>query len=122
MIQNITERKEIEAALRNSEEKFKSILATVPDLMMVLDDKGYYRDIFTAEHELLYAPAEQLLDRTIHEVLPEADARVIQGVIDKTLAENVLQEIEYPLQTPDRLRWFSARVVRFGLADNPTVL
>ena len=57
---------------------------------MVLDDKGYYRDIFTAEHELLYVPTEQLLDRTIHEILPEPDAQTIQNVIDRTLAQEYL--------------------------------
>ena len=45
--------KEMEEALRQSEEKFRAVLAAVPDLMIVLDAEGRYRDVFTADPDLL---------------------------------------------------------------------
>ncbi len=63
-----------EEALRASEEKFRAVLNAVPDLMVILDARCRYRDIFTADPDLLMARADQLLGKTIHEVLPEKNA------------------------------------------------
>ncbi|MHC4143134.1 MAG: PAS domain-containing protein, partial [Planctomycetota bacterium] len=72
--------KQAKEGLRDSEQRLESVLAAVPDLIIVLDAKGEYRDIYTAKPELLYSPAEQTLGRTIHEVLPQEAAEPIQDV------------------------------------------
>jgi PAS domain S-box-containing protein len=114
--------RQTEEALRESEEKFRAVLAAVPDLMIVLDAEGRYRDIFTAAPDLLIAPADQLLGKTIHEVMPEKNAQQIQNVINQTLSTGKLQQIEYVLDIDGVNRWFAGRVAKLKFQNTECVL
>jgi PAS domain S-box-containing protein len=114
--------KKAKHSLRESEQRLESVLAAVPDLIIVLDAKGKYREVYTAEVGLLYRPPEELFGRTIHEVLPKEVAAPIQDIIDRTLAAGELQQHEYPLTIAEEVKWFSARVAPFGAPDDPCVL
>ncbi|MHC4100534.1 MAG: PAS domain-containing protein [Planctomycetota bacterium] len=114
--------RQAEESLRDSEQRLASVLAAVPDLIIVLDAKGEYRDVFTAKPDLLYSPTEQLLGRTIHDVLPKESAEPIQDVIRRTIDAGTLQSFEYPLTIADDTKWFSARAAPFGSPDDPCVL
>ncbi|MBT8407834.1 MAG: PAS domain S-box protein, partial [Deltaproteobacteria bacterium] len=56
---DITERKQAENVLQESEQRFRAVLEAVPDLMLILDPEGVYREVFTANSDLLYAPVDQ---------------------------------------------------------------
>ncbi|MHC4415141.1 MAG: PAS domain S-box protein [Planctomycetota bacterium] len=111
-----------EQALRESEERFGSVLAAVPDVILVLSAEGEYRYVFTAEPRLLFTPKENLLGKTIHDVLPKDAAAPIQTVIDEALRTDELQHFDYPLMIADEQKWFSARVVPFKSTDDPSVV
>ena len=120
--EDITERKQAEHKLQKSEEKFRAVLNAVPDLMIVLDAEGRYRDIFTADPGLLIVPADQLLGKTIHDVMPEKNAQQIQNVINQTLSTGKLQQIEYVLDVDGGDRWFAGRVAKFMFQNSECVL
>ena len=111
-----------EEALRASEEKFRAVLNAVPDLMVILDAEGRYRDIFTADPNLLLARADQLYGKTIHEVMPETNAQQIQNVINQTLSTGKLQQTEYVLDIDGVDRWFAGRVAKFTFQNSECVL
>ncbi len=71
---------------RRAKEELRSILNSNPDLMIVLDAKGRYQDIFTGDPSKLILPVNQLLGKSIHEVMPQREAQPIQDLIDQTLA------------------------------------
>jgi len=119
---DITSRKQAENELRVSEERFRAVLEAVPDLMIVLDAEGRYREIFTANSDLLYAPAEELHYKSIHDVLPSEDAQQIQAVIDRVLATGELQLYEYKLKTGGIDRWFAGRATKFSFQNADCVL
>jgi PAS domain S-box-containing protein len=119
---DITSRKQAENELRESEERFRAVLEAVPDLMIVLDAEGHYREIFTANSDLLYAPAEELPNKSIHDVLPSEDAQQIQAVIDRVLATGELQLYEYKLKTGGIDRWFAGRAAKFSFQNADCVL
>ncbi|NIP26472.1 MAG: PAS domain S-box protein, partial [Phycisphaerae bacterium] len=96
---DITSRKQAENELRESEARFRAVLEAVPDLMLVLDAEGRYRETFTSDSDLLYAHADQLLDKSVHDVLPPEDAQQIQEIIDRVLAEGEPQKYDYALKT-----------------------
>ena len=122
ILRDITKRKQAENELKESEERFRAVLEAIPDLMIVLDVDGRYRAIFTADSDLLSAPADQLLDRTIHDVLPPEDAHQIQAVIDRVLAIGELQLYEYELKTGGINRWFAGRATKFSYQNADCVL
>jgi PAS domain S-box-containing protein len=119
---DITSRKQAENELRESEERFRAVLEAVPDLMIVSDAEGRYREIFTANSDLLYAPADQLLNNKIHDVLPPEDAQQMQEVIDRVLATGELQLYEYGLKTGGIDRWFAGRATKFSFQSADCVL
>ncbi|MEE8117231.1 MAG: PAS domain-containing protein, partial [Gemmatimonadales bacterium] len=108
--------------LRESDKRFRAMLAALPDVVMVLDASGRYRNVYTADEDLLADTPEALVGKTIHEVLPKKAARSIQTVIDRAIATGEVQQYEYPLETAGEQRWFAARVVEFGSSDDPCVI
>ncbi len=119
---DITSRKQAENELRESEARFRAVLEAVPDLMLVLDAEGRYRETFTSDSDLLYAHADQLLDKSVHDVLPPEDAQQIQEIIDRVLAEGELQKYDYALKTGGIERWFAARVTKFKFQNSDCVI
>jgi PAS domain S-box-containing protein len=121
-VYDITERKQAEDVLKQSEQRFRAVLEAVPDLMLILDAEGRYREVFTSDSDLLYAPTDQLLDKTIYDVLPPEDAQQIQEIIDRALAEGELQKYDYVLKTGGIERWFAGRVTKFKFQNSDCVL
>jgi PAS domain S-box-containing protein len=119
---DVTKRKQAENELKDSEERFRAVLEAVPDLMLILDAEGRYRDIFTADSDLLYAPVEELLNKTIHDVLPQEDSQQIQKIIDRALLTRELQLYEYKLKTGGIDRWFAGRATKFRYQNADCVL
>ncbi|MHC4428138.1 MAG: PAS domain-containing protein, partial [Planctomycetota bacterium] len=112
----------VEQSLRESEARLGSVLMAVPDVILVIDAEGRYRDVFTADPKLLAQPVEQLLGRSFHEILPPEVAAPIQEIVDGVLRTGERQQYEYQLATAGEDRWFSASVVPFGEAEDPCVM
>jgi PAS domain S-box-containing protein len=61
---DITERKEAEESLRQSEERYRSVIAAMQDGIVILDAAGGIRSCNAAAERILGLSAEQLLGRT----------------------------------------------------------
>ena len=109
-------------ALKKSEEKLRGVLTSTPDLMIVLDAEGRYREIFTQSDHALVAPKAEIIGRTIDEILPKDVASQVRTVIDRALASGEMQETDYSYDAQDQTRHLTARVVRFDIGDEPGVL
>jgi two-component system cell cycle sensor histidine kinase/response regulator CckA len=107
---------------RSNEERFRSLLAAIPDLMFVFDADGYIHEVFPLEHELLLHAPEQVLGRNVFDVLPPAVAQAAQSGVDRALATGEVQQVEYVLDLPFGRRWFSASMAQFGGSDKPRVI
>lgn len=99
--------------LRRTRSRLQSIVSAIPDLAMVLDEDGRYLDILSAEQQLLSAPSTQLVGKRVDEVLPAPLAARVMRFIQKTLASDGTQQIEYELETQSgETRSFAARAHR----------
>ncbi len=99
-----------------------AILEALPDIVFILDAQGTYRHIFTGRSNLLAAPEQSLLGRSIHDALPADAAAGIQAIIDTTLSSQNEQTVEYPLDVESGTRWFHGTVVPIELGADPLVL
>jgi len=103
----------LEAVLTQREREHRDILENTTDVLLRLSDEGRYLAVLTGGDRLVLPP-DQLMGKTIHELLPTEAAADVQRVIDATLDSGEMQEYEYSLEVDGRLVWFSARVVPEG--------
>ncbi|MDM8536457.1 histidine kinase [Desulfobacterales bacterium HSG17] len=108
--------------LQTEEKELRSILNINPDLMIVLDAKGCYRDIFTGDPSKLILPVNQLLGKSIHEVMPPKEAQPIQDLIDQTLSTKKFQQKEYTLNIEGDKRWFIGRSIKIIFQNSECIL
>ncbi len=108
--------------LQTEKKELRSILNINPDLMIVLDAEGRYRDIFTGDSSKLILPVNQLLGKSIHKVMPLREAQQIQDIINQTLSTRKFQQKEYVLNIEGVNRWFIGRSIRIIFQNSECVL
>jgi PAS domain S-box-containing protein len=64
---DITERKQAEEALRQSEERYRSVIAAMQDGILILDADGSFRSCNAAAERILGQSAEEVMGRTPHD-------------------------------------------------------
>ena len=80
--EDITDRKAAEETLRGITNDLETTIQAIPDLMFEVDREGRYLSVRATRAELLAAPSEQLLGRTVTEMLPPAAAQTILAALD----------------------------------------
>lgn len=96
------------------EEQGRALLQAVPDLVFLLGLDGTYVDIFSAADEDLFLPKEQLIGRTVVEVLPAPVGNDCMRAISELTSPRDVSSFSYDLQIKGKRRWFEGRVTLCG--------
>ncbi|MTJ11885.1 PAS domain S-box protein [Anabaena sp. UHCC 0187] len=114
---DITEKKHLEGqrkqaaeALQSSEAELRGLFNAMVDVILVLDQQGRYLKIAPTKTDNFYRPSEEVLGKTVHQVLPTHLADMYVSIIQKTLATQQTSDCEYKLQINNRIVWFNAKV------------
>ncbi len=105
---DITERKRAEEALKQSENRLRTLFEAMDDVILVVDSEGKYIEIAPTNPSLLYKPANELIGKTVHEIFPKDKADFFLESIKRALKENVSINFEYTIPIEDREYWFMA--------------
>ncbi|MDX1482918.1 MAG: ABC transporter substrate-binding protein [Alphaproteobacteria bacterium] len=100
--------------LRESEAKYRAIMAAQPDLIFMLSREGVHLDYYASSLEDLLVEPEKFLGRRVDEVLPADIAELYKKRISDTLRTQQLQQFEYQLDFEDGYRSFDCRMVVSG--------
>jgi diguanylate cyclase (GGDEF)-like protein/PAS domain S-box-containing protein len=111
-VQDITERKLQELKIIATQNKLQATLDAIPDLMFELDADGRYLDFHSPRHDLLAAPPEQFLGRTVTDVLPPEAATICMAALREADREGTSTGKEFELPLPQGKRWFELSVSR----------
>ncbi|MBE9034911.1 response regulator [aff. Roholtiella sp. LEGE 12411] len=117
-------RQKVEAALKTSEAELRLMFAAMTDMVVVFDAEGrylkYVQTKYVQTQSFAYKPDIDRINKTVHEVLPEAVANLIFDAIQQALhlreeprnpdgtRKNVF--VEYHLSIKNRETWFLASV------------
>lgn len=112
---------EAATALKKSETRLRLTLATkealiqaIPDMMFRIDRHGVHVDFFPAVGQSPIVPPDELLGRTLSEVLPEKIAESLVRSIQQCLETQKLQTCRYSLFVEEVLRFYEARIVPYS--------
>ncbi|RQV94644.1 PAS domain S-box protein, partial [bacterium] len=112
-------------ALRESEERLRSTILSMDDLLFVLDRDGNFLDYHAPQSSMLYVPPERFLGKHYREVMPPPIAERIDKALTRAL-NNERSQTEYELELNGQTFWFDARLAprhdSAGRVDSVTVV
>jgi len=118
LIQEIAERTQNDQALRESEARLSAMARAIPDLVLVIDEDGRYREILAAGRDLATVGNTRIRSKLLSEVHSPDMAEFFLGLIHQALKTRQTQVAEYELTTRSGRRWFESRTapldVRFA--------
>jgi len=110
LIMEIGQRESIESALRTSEAELRALFAAMTDIITVFNHEGRYEKLVSTNSELIYTPEEDLVGRSIEEILPPEQAAVFLEHIRRALEEDQIINLEYSLPINNEDVWFAATI------------
>ncbi len=111
---DITERKLVEETLRTNEIRNRALLNAIPDLIIHLSKDGTYLDVKAARGFASITPLEDMLGRTIFEMLPPDMAQRQLSYITQALQTSDIQNYEQQLVRENRQVYEEVRIAPSG--------
>ena len=116
---DITDRKLAEKALQESEERMRSLIASMDDLVFVLDKEFVFQEYYQPCTNNLYVKPEMFIGKHIDDIgLPESALETIMKSLMQTLQSGEPTRAEYSLEMHDTLSWFDLQVTSFQGIDD----
>ncbi|MEO1146772.1 MAG: PAS domain S-box protein [Cyanobacteria bacterium J06638_22] len=116
-VENISQRKHAEAALRAQEEQSRQLLQAIPELLFVIDDAGVYRYVQAEDEADLLYPPEDILGKSPEQLLPPPLAQQLRQKMQQARETGHYQAIDYQLSFDAEVRYFEGRVAPYGEAS-----
>jgi diguanylate cyclase (GGDEF)-like protein/PAS domain S-box-containing protein len=107
---DITGRKEAEEQLRLSEAELRALFEAMDDVVFEIDVRGRYVKVAPTNPSLLYQPREELVGKTLYEILPAKKAEELHSNIRRSLESRKTEKVEYSLSIEGREVWFEGTV------------
>lgn len=133
LVQDITERKNAEKQLKESELFNKGVLASLSSHLAVIDKDGFVIAVNKAWTDFAIENGVVCLERVstgsnyfdvCKRAISEGDAvaaEALAGIMSVFKKEKHLFEMEYTCDSTNKHRWFSMSVMNFGTDDNKVV-
>jgi PAS domain S-box-containing protein len=111
-IRDITERKRQAAEVLAARNQLAATLDAIPDLLFEMDLQGRYLACHAPRKDLLAAPVEDLLGRTVDEILPPAAAQTCLAALQEAWRTGASDGHQIELPVAGASLWFEFSVAR----------
>ncbi len=106
----VQKRKQTEAASCQSQAELRALFAAMNDVVIVYDREGCYLKIAPTNASLLYKPPDEMLGKTLHDVLPTPQADLLLNHIQLALEKQQTVTVDYSLNIDGREIWFAGMI------------
>lgn len=113
-VENISQRKQAEAALKAQEAQSRQLLHAIPEILFVMDADGVYRYVQAEDEADLLYPPEEILGKSIEQLLPTTLTQQLRQNMQKVRETGHYQAIDYQLSFDGEVRYFEGRVAPYG--------
>ncbi len=108
VISDITEQKWFQDMVIESEEKFRRIFHSIPDLFFIVSGDTTVLD-YSGKQQDFFIPPEEILGKKMSNILPHKLGTKCLELVKKTLKIQKPQTLEYTLPIKEELEYFEAR-------------
>ena len=113
-ISTVVEKIRAEEALSKSEAELRVLFNSMQDVIIVFNDEGRYVRIAPTNPSRLLLPAEELLGKTVQEVVPDELQTIFMDAIQRGLKSDQAIQFEYPLNIGGEKVWFDTNVSKLS--------
>lgn len=114
LIQEINKHQQAQTALAATEQHNRVLLDAIPDLMIRMKRDGTYLDCKPAKGFVSVFPPQELVGKTIYEVLPSSLAHQRMHLVEQALETGEVQSYEFQLVVGEENYYQEARIVVSG--------
>ncbi|MDM8533960.1 diguanylate cyclase [Clostridiaceae bacterium HSG29] len=96
----------------------KRVITTIPEIILILDEDGYYSDIWSTGHKALIKSEDELIGKNINQVLPKTVVNNYMKYIKLAIKTNEIVEFNYFLMINNVKTFFKASIVILDYHNN----
>jgi PAS domain S-box-containing protein len=116
--QDITARKQIEAELQQSEGRMRSLIASMNDMVFVLDSDLVFQEYHQPANSGLFLPPDSFVGRSFSEIgFPQPAYGMVMDALSHSMQTGNPTMAEYNLETPGGRKWYDLHVTSFRDKD-----
>ncbi|MFW9940089.1 MAG: PAS domain S-box protein [Candidatus Thorarchaeota archaeon] len=108
IIQDVSEQKQSQINLKESESKFRNIFEAIPDLYFLVSGDTKVIE-YRGKEKVLYVSPEEFMGKKVTDVLPPKLGRSIAKLVKRTLITTQPQSLEYELEINGLKHFYESR-------------
>jgi PAS domain S-box-containing protein len=112
--EDITDRRQTEASLKQSQATNNALISAIPDLMIRMRSDGTYLEICHSDSVKIYNPKDTFVGTSIYKVIPLDLARQRMYLVHQALQTGEMQFHEYSLTIDGEIHHEEARIIACG--------
>ena len=120
--QQIVETTTAQEALRNNEAQLTSLLAAIPDTIIIFGKDGIIYNLFASGSKVFSELSRSMIGKNVQEVLPPRASEAIMVRINEALTKKEMVEYEYAMPDGIEMKWFQARLVTYEFQGEMRIL
>ena len=115
---DITSEHKLEQKLRQNRNYLKSVINTIPDIIMLLDENVNCRDVWTSRPENLLVSKQELIGENLTKFLPKKVNDKFKKSCYQVVNGEEMKKLEYKLNIEGNIKYFEANLIAINKINN----